>query len=88
MRVRVLVAALLGAVLLSAGCSPAERTRKFGIGYLSNYVVTMYSGGQAVRTWHTSGKVTSEGESDGYYFIDRDTNKLVEVAGDLVIEQE
>lgn len=45
----------------------------------------MYSGGQKVREWTSTGKVLSESQSDGYYFEDSETGKLIEVAGDVVI---
>ena len=56
-------------------------------GYGDEYKVEMYSGGQKVREWTASGKVNSEGGSDGYYFNDKATGKLIEVAGDVVITQ-
>ena len=66
-----------------ASCTDAERA-KFG-GYGDKFKVEMYSGGQKVREWTSSGKVLSEDGSDGYYFNDADTGKLIEVAGDVVI---
>lgn len=56
-------------------------------GYGDEYKVEMYSGGQKVREWTASGKVISEQGSDGYYFNDKATSKLIEVAGDVVITQ-
>lgn len=47
--------------------------------------VEMYSGGKLVRTWVSSGKVATEKNSDGYYFEDTKTGKLVRVSGDIVI---
>jgi chaperonin GroEL len=36
----------------------------------------------------TGGKVISEEHSDGYYFTNRETGKLIEVSGNVIIEQE
>jgi hypothetical protein len=74
--------------LALAGCSAAERSR-MGFGHaMHNYTVTLYSGDKAVRTWHSKGEVLSEEKSDGYYFIDRTTDRRVEASGTIVIEQE
>ncbi len=67
------------------GCSDADKSKITGYG--SEYRVTMYSGGIPVKTWVSTGKVYSEGSSDGYYFKDKATGKLVEVSGDVVIEE-
>ena len=46
--------------------------------------VTLYSGGEEIRTWEFFGIVNSSKDSDGYYFYYNE--KLVEVSGDVVIE--
>ena len=66
-----------------ASCTDATRA-KIG-GYGDEHKVEMYSGGVKVREWTSSGKVKSEENSDGYFFNDKDTGKLIEVAGDVVI---
>ena len=71
------------ASLAVIGCTDAQRA-KIG-GYGSPHHVELYSGGQKVREWVSSGKVDSEQESDGYYFNDMSTGKLIEVSGDVVI---
>jgi hypothetical protein len=65
------------------GCTDAGRA-KIG-GYGDKFKVEMYSGGQKVREWTSTGKVLSEEGSDGYYFNDSETGKLIEVSGDVVI---
>lgn len=65
------------------GCTSSTRA-KLG-GYLNEHTIEMYSGGVKVREWTSVGKVLSEENSDGYYFKDKDTGKLVEVCGDIVI---
>ena len=69
-------------VILSS-CTDAEREKYTNFG--NSFKVEMYSGGQLVRTWTTTGKVSSEEGSDGYFFKDSATGKLVEIAGDIVI---
>jgi len=76
-----LIILVIGIVSLS--CTDAERS-KIG-GYGDKFKVEMYSGGQKVREWTSSGKVLSENGSDGYYFNDNETGKLIEVSGDVVI---
>jgi len=66
-------------------CTDAERAKLTGFG--NSYKVELYSGGTCVRTWTSSGKVLSEQYSDGYYFNDAVTGKLIEVCGDIVITE-
>lgn len=67
-------------------CTSADRAKLGSIG--SHHKITLYSGGIAVRVWHSSGVIQNEEHSDGYYFMDDTTRRLVRVSGDLVIEQE
>ena len=69
--------------LLLMSCTDAEKA-KIG-GYGDEHTVELYSGGQKVRSWVSSGKVNSEASSDGYYFSDKETGLLIEVSGDVVI---
>lgn len=66
-----------------ASCTSADRA-KLG-GYGSEFRIEMYSGGVKVREWVSAGKVESESNSDGYYFKDKESGKLIEVSGDVVI---
>jgi hypothetical protein len=81
------VALAAGVVFASlAGCTDASRSQIAAYG--SSFRVTLYSGGEAVRTWKSTGKVLTEEQSDGWYFTDAVTGKLVLVSGDVVVEQE
>lgn len=71
---------------LSMSCTDAGRA-KIG-GYGDKFKIEMYSGGQKVREWTSSGKVLSEEHSDGYYFNDTVTGKLTEISGDVVITKQ
>lgn len=68
---------------LCAGCTSAEWSKVSSYG--NEHTVEMYSGGQLVRSWTSTGKVLSETNSDGYYFTDKETGRLIEVSGDVVI---
>lgn len=74
---------LVTGMVLMSSCTDAKFA-KIG-GYGDEFTVQMYSGGVLVREWTSSGKVKSEEGSDGYYFMDKNTDQLVEVAGDVVI---
>lgn len=75
---------VVAAVCSVIGCTSAAQSQWGALG--SNQRVTLYSGGQAVRVWTSNGKVMSETDSDGYYFMDGATGKLVRVTGDVVVE--
>jgi hypothetical protein len=82
MRAMMLVCAV---VILLNGCTKAERAQ-FG-GYGNNFKVTVYSGSEAVREFKSEGKVLSEDHTDGWYFLDAKTQKLVRVSGTVIVEQ-
>ena len=87
MNIRNIVGLILLLVILSSiGCTSADRAKIFAYG--SKHKITLYSGGIAVKVWHSSGAISNEAHSDGYYFKDDETGKLVSVSGQIVIEQE
>ena len=63
-----------------AGCKDATRAQFSGLG--SKHTVTVWSGGVAVRVYHSTGSVSN------HNFEDAATHKLVEVSGTVTIEQE
>ena len=65
------------------GCSDADRASLSAYG--DEHLVELYSGGQKVREWQSTGKVFSEENSDGFYFKDAGTGQLVRVTGDVVV---
>ena len=73
------------ALVAFTGCTSASRSQFSAYG--SDFKVTLYSGGQAVKTYTSSGKVLTETQSDGWYFTDKDTGKLVRVSGTVTVEQ-
>lgn len=41
--------------------------------------------GTVNHSWISTGKVSTEGGSDGYYFMDRETKQLVRISGNIII---
>jgi len=81
------VALFIAIVMGSTSCTDAERA-KLG-GYGDEFKVEMLNcDGTVAREWISSGKVQSEANSDGYYFNDKKTGKLIEVTGRLVITKQ
>lgn len=78
--------AIVSLFLLSlVGCTNAGRSKFTAFG---DNTVIMYSGGKEIRRWKSDGYVFNEGESDGFYFRDKETGRLVRVSGDVVIESD
>jgi hypothetical protein len=78
----------LSAVLLSlASCRDATVAQFKSLG--SKHKVTLYGAdGKVLGTWTATGNVKNESESDGWYFEDGATGKLIEVTGTIIIEQQ
>jgi hypothetical protein len=77
---------LVGAVTMT-GCKDATRAQFNALG--SKHRITLYGAtGIPIKTWESTGNVSDQENSDGWYFEDAATGKLVEVTGTLVIEQE
>ena len=81
---KILITALVLATAMTS-CTDAEKS-KLG-GYGDKFTVKVL-GPDTVITYHSTGKVISEDKSDGYYFTNAATGKLVEVSGNVIIEQE
>lgn len=81
---KILITALVLALAMTS-CTDAEKS-KLG-GYGDTFTVKVL-GPDTVITYHSTGKVISEDKSDGYYFTNAATGKLVEVSGNVIIEQE
>lgn len=68
------------------GCTQADRAQLDGYGGV--FKITLYSAnGSEIKNWTSDGKVHTEEGSDGYYFSDIKTNKLVRVTGTIIVEQ-
>lgn len=75
---------IVAAVLLLTGCTDAETARGNASG--KEHIVTLYSDGREVRTWRSTGKVQPNETGSSFYFMDKETKRLVRVSGNLVIE--
>ena len=71
-------------ILFFYACTDAKKAKIGGFG--SKFQIEMLNcDGSVARTWISSGKVSSEQNSDGYYFMEEGTDKLIEVTGRLII---
>lgn len=74
-------------VMGSTSCTDAEKAKWDGLG--DEFKVELINcDGSVARTWISSGKVEKEYKSDGYFFMDKETGKLIEVNGTLVITKQ
>ena len=74
-------------LLLLVGCKDSTWAQWHALG--AKHRITLYGAtGVPIKTWESTGNVSNEDRSDGWYFKDVSTGKLVEVTGTLVIEQE
>ena len=67
-----------------SGCSDATISQFTTIGNPAK--ITCYSGGKVIYSGKSTGKVRTESQSDGWYFKDSASGKLIRVSGDCVIE--
>ena len=81
----VMLFALLTLMATMVSCTDAEKS-KLG-GYGDTFTVKVL-GPDTIITYHSTGKVISEEKSDGYYFTNAANGKLVEVSGNIIIEEE
>lgn len=83
MKTAILISLAFWASLL-AGCTRADLKQIEAVG--SPGKVTCYSGGHVIYAGQSTGKISTEQHSDGWYFEDANTGKLIRVSGDCVIE--
>ena len=81
----VMLFALLTLMATMVSCTDAEKS-KLG-GYGDTFTIKVL-GPDTIITYHSTGKVISEDKSDGYYFTNAANGKLVEVSGNVIIEEE
>ena len=73
-------------ILFCFSCSDARKAKKFGRG--SEFRIEMLNcDGSVSRSWISTGKVQSGVSTEGYYFIEKATGLLIEVAGSIIISQ-
>lgn len=76
---------IIFASFLILSCTDAKRAKLGGLG--NEFKIEVYSGGIKVKEYISTGKVSTEKDSDGYYFLEKSTGKLIEVAGDIIITE-
>lgn len=80
--------ALIGTLTLTGCGAFKNKLSKMGEALTTgNYIVTVWSGDKAVRTYHiVNGYVNQEVDTDGwFFFVD---GKMVRVSGTVTIEQQ
>ena len=75
--------ALICLVFLGIGCTDARWGKFTALGNPAS--VLCYSGGKLIYSGKSTGKVVSEASSDGYFFRDAKSGKVMEVSGNCVI---
>lgn len=70
-------------IFLAISCTDAQRGKLGAIG--DSGKVECYSGGKLIYSGMSTGKISSEQNSDGYNFVDQKTRKFMEVSGNCVI---
>jgi len=70
-------------ILGLTACTDARRAKLWSFG--GSRQIKCYSGGKVIYEGHSTGKISSEANSDGYFFKDRETKKLMEISGDCVM---
>ncbi len=68
---------IIALICFTPACSDGTKASFSALG--KKHRVKLYSGGVVVGEWVSSGKITNETNSDGYYFNDDATDKLVRV---------
>ena len=78
---------ILIAFLMLSSCKDSEIAQFSALS--KPHIITLYGcNGDTIQQWHSTGSVSNEANSDGWYFEDRVTGKLVETTGNIVIEVE
>ena len=73
-------------ILFCFSCSDAQKAKRKGYG--NEFKIEMINcDGSISHSWISTGKVRSEQNSEGYYFMDKATGLLVEVTGSIIISQ-
>jgi len=77
---------LLVGVLFLSGCTSAQRSQIGALGG-SQHIKLFTQCGTVIQEWDSNGVVHTEQGSDGWYFTDKATGKLVRISGTVVITQ-
>jgi len=82
---KILIIAALCLTLFSCKDSSIAQFNALG----RKHIITLYAyDGSIIKQWESTGNVSNQAHSDGYFFEDSKTLKLIEVTGTVVIEVE
>lgn len=77
---------LIAIAILFTGCTDARWDKLANLGNSAN--IKCYSGNLLIYEGNSSGNFLSEDKSDGYFFREKDTERLLEVSGNCIITYE
>ena len=82
----VIVYMVIGLMITSSltSCTDASVSRFTSLGD-SHRIELINCDGSVTHSWISTGKVQSSTHSDGYFFMDSETNTLVEISGNVII---
>jgi len=72
-------------VLFISGCTDADRGKVHAIG--SEGHIECWSGGHKYYDGYSTGVIHTEEQTDGWYFVEKETNRFVRISGSCVIHQ-
>lgn len=75
----------LVALLGTVGCKSADMGQITSLG--SEFDISCYSGTTLILHTISQGQPSNEDHSDGFYFTDKESGKLVEVTGACIFKQ-
>lgn len=78
------LALAIAAIALLSACTDAEVARFSALG--DRGTISCYSGGTLIYSGTSTGKISAEEGSDGWFLKDAKTGNLVRVSGDCVIQ--
>jgi len=81
---KVFLATIIVAMLGLSGCTDRFMGKVSAYGGKAH--IECYSGTKLIYEGTSTGKISSEANSDGYSFVSQKTQKLTEVSGNCVIE--
>jgi len=75
---------IIALAIITTACTDADMKQYTTLG--ASAEVVCYSGGKEIYRGTSTGKVSTETQSDGWYFSEAGTGKLIRVSGDCVIK--
>lgn len=78
---------ILGIIIISVlSCTDAQQSKIGALG--DKFEIDLVNcDGTITHSWVSTGKVSNNKDSDGYYFNDEKTGTLVEVSGNVIIKR-